>query len=58
MNNRDSAGNRFVFDREILSISSGDSITWLPADKGHNIEMVASLNNLKFSSSTGEEVTL
>ena len=58
MNDRDSAGNRFVFDKEILSISSEDSVTWLPADKGHNIEMVSSPNNLKFSSSTGEEVTL
>ena len=58
MNDRDSAGNRFVFDKEILSISSGDSITWLPVDKVHNIEMVASPNNLKFSSSAAEEVTL
>ena len=58
MNNRDSAGNRLAFDKEILSISSGDSVTWLPVDKGHNIEMVASPNNLKFSSSAGEEVTL
>ena len=58
MNDRDSAGNRLAFDKEILSISSGDSVTWLPVDKGHNIEMVASPNNLKFSSSAGEEVTL
>ena len=58
MNNRDSAGNRLAFEKEILSISSGDSVTWLPVDKGHNIEMVASPNNLKFSSSAGEEVTL
>ena len=58
MNNRDSAGNRLAFDKEILSISSGDSVTWLAVDKGHNIEMVSSPNNLKFSSSTGEEVTL
>ena len=58
MNDRDSAGNRLAFEKEILSISSGDSVTWLPVDKGHNIEMVASPNNLKFSSSAGEEVTL
>ena len=58
MNDRDSAGNRLAFENEILSISSGDSVTWLPVDKGHNIEMVASPNNLEFSSSAGEEVTL
>ena len=58
MNDRDSAGNRLAFDKEILSISSGDSVPWRPVDKGHNIEMVASPNNLKFSSSAGEEVTL
>ena len=27
MNNRDSAGNRLAFEKEILSISSGDSVT-------------------------------
>ena len=58
MNDRDSAGNRLAFEKEILSISSGDSVTWLPVDKGHNIEMVASPINLKFSSFAGEEVTL
>ena len=58
MYDRDSDGNRLVFDKEILSISIGDSTTWIPVDKGHNIEMVASPNYLRFSSSAGEEVTL
>ena len=58
MYDRDSAGNRLVFDKEILSISIGASITWLPVDKAHNIEMVALPNYLKFSSFAGEEVTL
>ncbi len=58
MNDGDSAGNRLVFDNEILSISSGDNVTWNPFDNGHNIEMVALPNNLKFSSSAGEQVTL
>ena len=58
MNDKDSSGNRLVFEKEIINISSGDSVTWLPADKGHNIEMVASPNDLKFSSSPGEEVTI
>ena len=40
MNDRDFAGNRLVFDKEILSISSGDSITWLQVGKGHNIEQL------------------
>ena len=58
MNSKDSLGNRLVFDKEIISISSGDSVTWIPVDKGHNIEMVSSPNNLKFRSSPGKEVTL
>ena len=58
MYDRDSAGNRLVFDKEILGISIGDSITWLPVNKGHNIEMVASPSYSKFSSYAGEEVTL
>ena len=44
MNDRDFAGNRLVFDKEILSISSGDSITWLQVGKGHNIEQIKSPN--------------
>ena len=58
MNSKDSLGNRLVFDKEIISISSGDSVTWIPVDKGHNIEMVSSPNNLKFRSSPGKEVTI
>jgi plastocyanin len=50
MLNKDSDGNRMVFSQEVAHISVGDTVTWTPASRGHNVEMVASPNNLKFKS--------
>ena len=41
MLNKDANGNRMVYSNEIAKIAIGDSITWLPATKGHNVEFVA-----------------
>ena len=41
MLNKDADGNRMVYSNEIAKIAVGDTITWLPASKGHNVEIVA-----------------
>ena len=58
MLNKDSKGNKMVFSEEIARVDVGDSITWLPKSKGHNVEMVASPNNMKFKSKNNKKVSL
>lgn len=41
MLNKDADGNRMVYSEEIARIDVGDSITWIPSDKGHNVEFIA-----------------
>ena len=43
---------------EVAKIDVGDTITWLPKFKGHNVEMVASPNELKFKSKNNKETSL
>lgn len=50
MLNKDAEGNRQVYSEEVARIDVGDTITWVPTNKGHNIEMVASPNNMKLRS--------
>ena len=56
MLNKDAAGNKMVFSEEIARVDIGDTITWLPTTKGHNVEMVASPNDMKLKSKNGKEV--
>lgn len=42
----------------VAEIEVGDTITWLPKSKGHNVEMVASPNDLKFKSKNNKETSL
>ena len=35
---------RNIYSEEIARVNVGDTITWLPTNKGHNIEMVAKLH--------------
>ena len=58
MNDSDGSGNKLFFSQELLHISAGDEVTWIPNARGHNIEFVASPNNLQFRSSSSEKVTL
>ena len=55
MLNRDADGNKMVFSQEIVNISSGDTITWIPTSKGHNIEIITSPNETEFKSKTNRE---
>ena len=58
MLNKDADGNRMVYSQEIAKIEVGDTVTWLPASKGHNVEMISSPNDMKFKSKNGEEAKI
>ena len=58
MLNKDSNGNKMVFSKEIVKIEVGDTITWLPSSKGHNVEMVASPNSMKFRSKNSKKASI
>ena len=58
MLNKDSEGNRNVYSDEIVRVEVGDTVTWLPTSKGHNVEMVASPNKMKFKSKNNKEASI
>ena len=58
MLNKDADGNRMVYSQEIAKIEVGDTVTWLPASKGHNVEMISSPNNMKYKSKNGKEAEI
>ena len=41
MLNKREDGARMVYSEDITRINVGDSIRWLPTDKGHNVEFIA-----------------
>ena len=58
MLNKDADGNRMVYSQEIAKIEVGDTITWLPSSKGHNVEMILSPNDMEFKSKNGKEAKI
>ena len=58
MLNKDANGNKMVYSEEIARINAGDTITWVPTSKGHNVEMMASPNKMKFKSKNGKEAKI
>ena len=58
MLNKDSDGNKMVYSEEIARINAGDTVTWVPTSKGHNVEMMASPNKMKFKSKNGKEAKI
>ena len=58
MLNKDADGNRMVYSQEIAKIEVGDTVIWLPASKGHNVEMISSPNDMKFKSMNGKEAKI
>ena len=38
MLNKDDKGNKMIYSEELVDIQVGDTITWLPTSKGHNVE--------------------
>lgn len=41
MLNKDADGNRMVYSTEIVEIGIGQTVKWIPTDKGHNVEFIA-----------------
>ena len=58
MLNKDGDGKKNVYSEEVARVDVGDTITWVPTSKGHNIEMVASPNNMKLRSKNNKEVKI
>lgn len=58
MLNKDADGNKMVFSEEIAKVDVGDTITWVPTTKGHNVEMIASPNGMKFKSKNSKEAKI
>tara|TARA_Y200000002_G_C22388273_1_gene540332 strand:+ start:219 stop:638 length:420 start_codon:yes stop_codon:yes gene_type:complete len=58
MLNKDANGNRMVYSQEVAKIDVGDTVTWLPVSKGHNVEMISSPNEMKFKSKNNKEAKI
>ena len=58
MLNKDAAGKKMVYSEEIARIEVGDTVTWVPTDRGHNVEMISSPNDLKFKSKNNKEAKI
>ena len=58
MLNKDADGNKMVYSQEIAQINSGDTITWVPTSKGHNVEIIASPNGMKYKSKNNKEAKI
>ena len=58
MLNKDADGNKMVYSQEIVQINSGDTVTWVPTSKGHNVEIIASPNGMKYKSKNNKEAKI
>ena len=41
-----------------MKVEVGDTVTWLPTSKGHNVEMISSPNQMKFKSKNNKQVKI
>ena len=58
MLNKDANGNKMVFSQEVVKVAVGDTVTWVPSSKGHNVEMISSPNKMKFKSKNGKKAKI
>ena len=60
MLNKDADGNRMVYSTEIVEIGIGQTVKWIPTDKGHNVEFVAEPEGFEIpkKSKNGKEVEM
>ena len=58
MLNKDANGNKMVFSQEVVKVGIGDTVSWLPSSKGHNVEMISSPNKMKYKSKNGREAKI
>ena len=59
LNKRDD-GAKMVYSQDIARIDAGDTITWVPTSKGHNVEFVAGPDgwDVPKKSKNGKEVAI
>ena len=41
MLNKNADGERMVYSTEVAKVAIGDTVTWLPASKGHNVHFIS-----------------
>lgn len=41
MLNKDDQGRKMIYSQEVVNVDVGDTVTWIPTSKGHNVEIVA-----------------
>ena len=60
MLNKREDGAKMVYSEDIARIEVGDTITWLPTSKGHNVEFIAGPDGWKLpkKSKLSKEVTI
>jgi pseudoazurin len=60
MLNKDADGNKMIYSQEIVNIAVGESVTWVPTSKGHNVEIIAAPEGFDIpkKSKNSKEVTI
>ena len=60
MLNKDDAGNKMVYSEELARVDVGETITWIPTSKGHNVEWIAGPDGAELpkKSKNGKEVSM
>jgi len=60
MLNKDDAGNKMVYSEELARVDVGETITWVPTSKGHNVEWIAGPDGVELpkKSKNGKEVSM
>ena len=60
MLNKDDAGNKMVYSEELAQVDVGETITWVPTSKGHNVEWIAGPDGAELpkKSKNGKEVSM
>ena len=60
MLNKDDQGNKMVYSEELAYADVGETITWVPTSKGHNVEWVAGPDGAELpkKSKNGKEVSM
>ena len=60
MLNKDDAGNKMVYSEELTRVEVGETITWVPTSKGHNVEWIAGPEGAELpkKSKHGKEVSM
>jgi pseudoazurin len=60
MLNKNADGDKMIYSQEIVNIAVGESVTWVPTSKGHNVEIIAAPEGFDIpkKSKNSKEVTI